>query len=188
MSRAERKLETRRRITQVAGELFRSSGYEGIGVDGIAKAAGVTSGAFYVHFGSKTDAFQDALAAALEEVNDGIRALQASAPKQWWSTFVDFYLGERRLADLAHGCGLQTLAAEVARSDQAAIEQFESGLREIAATIVSGPSAKGAPRTLDSALAALGALVGAVTLARAVSDPALADQIADAARRLLTTP
>ena len=188
MSRTEQKLETRRRITQAAGELFRSSGYEGTGVDGLAKAAGVTSGAFYVHFDSKADAFNEAVDTALSDVKDGIRSFQASAPKQWWSTFVEFYLGERRRADLAQSCGLQTLAPEVARSDQATIERFESGLREIAATIVRGPRAKGAPRTLESAFAALGALLGAVTLTRAVSDPALADQIAEAARRSLVSP
>lgn len=187
MSRAERKLQTRRRITDAAGELFRSSGYAGVGVDGLAKAAGVTSGAFYVHFSSKADAFHQALDSAIAEVDDAIKALQASAAKQqWWSNFVEFYLGERRRAELAHSCGLQTLAPEVARSDHATQERFEAGLRRIAETIAGGPRSKGAPRTPEHAFAALGALVGAVTLARAVSDEALADAIADAARRSLT--
>jgi TetR/AcrR family transcriptional regulator, transcriptional repressor for nem operon len=186
VSRTEQKQQTRNRIVVAAGEKFRSGGYEGVGVDGLAKAAGVTSGAFYVHFDSKSDAFLEALAAALAEVDDGIRSLQETIPKKWWSTFVAFYTGDRRRADLAHSCGLQTLAPEVARASAEAVERFESGLRGIANTIVNGPPAPNAPRTLDEAFVALSVLIGAVTLARAVNNPLLADQIAEAARKQLT--
>lgn len=187
MSRIEQKQQTRNRIVVAAGEKFRSGGFEGVGVDGLAKAAGVTSGAFYVHFDSKSEAFLEALAVALAEVNDGIKSLQESVPKKWWAAFVEFYTGDRRRADLAHSCGLQTLAPEVARASPEAVEQFESGLRGIANTIVNGPSAPHAPRSLDDAFVALSVLIGAVTLARAVNNPRLADQIADAARKQLTT-
>ena len=45
--------ENRQRILEVAGRLFRQKGFEGIGVDGIMKAAGLTHGGFYGHFASK---------------------------------------------------------------------------------------------------------------------------------------
>ena len=45
MSRSEKKQETRQRILDAAGRGFRKGGYDGIGVDGLAKQAGVTSGA-----------------------------------------------------------------------------------------------------------------------------------------------
>jgi TetR/AcrR family transcriptional regulator, transcriptional repressor for nem operon len=188
LSRSEQKAMTRRRILDAAGEKFRSAGYDGVGVDGLAKAAGVTSGAFYVHFDSKSDAFGAALAAALDEVNDGIAYLQKTSPKTWWSKFVVFYTGERRRADLAHSCGLQSLAPEVARASADDVEQFEAGLLAIAKTIVSGPVSPRAPRTIEDALVALSVLIGAVTLARGVHDPQLADLIADGACRQLTKP
>ena len=52
---------THRKMLDAASMSFRSNGYAGIGVDGIAKAAGVTSGAFYAHFGSKDKAFKSVL-------------------------------------------------------------------------------------------------------------------------------
>jgi TetR/AcrR family transcriptional repressor of nem operon len=170
---------------EAAGEQFRGAGYGGTGVDGLARAAGVTSGAFYVHFDSKAAAFRQALQAALDEVDRQIASLQGDRPTSWWAEFVELYTGDRRRAELAHGCGLQILAPEVARCDRAVMEQFESGLRAIATTIAGGPPAKRAPRTADEALTALSLLIGAVTLARAVADPHLADQIADAACRSL---
>jgi len=55
--KADQKEETRRKMLEAAGRGFRSHGYSGIGVDGLAKAADVTSGAFYSHFGSSTYIF-----------------------------------------------------------------------------------------------------------------------------------
>jgi TetR/AcrR family transcriptional regulator, transcriptional repressor for nem operon len=48
----------RERLIEAAGRGFRTSGFGGIGVDGLAKAAGLTSGAFYIHFSSKREAFR----------------------------------------------------------------------------------------------------------------------------------
>ena len=60
------KEETHQRMLEAVGCGFRDRGYAGIGVDGLAKTAGVTSGAFYAHFGSKGEAFDVALAAGLD--------------------------------------------------------------------------------------------------------------------------
>ncbi len=44
------KEETRKKIIAAVGRCFRKHGYAGIGVDGLAKNAGVTSGAFLFAF------------------------------------------------------------------------------------------------------------------------------------------
>jgi len=71
-----KKEETRKRMLVAAGRSFRSYGYAGIGVSGIAKAAGVTSGAFYAHFGSKDGAFSADLEDGLDEVIENIPVIQ----------------------------------------------------------------------------------------------------------------
>lgn len=52
-TQAERKDETRGRLLAAAAAVFAERGVEGASVDGIAEAAGRTSGALYAHFGSK---------------------------------------------------------------------------------------------------------------------------------------
>jgi AcrR family transcriptional regulator len=185
MSRAEQKQLTRQRILDAAGRGFRECGYGGVGVDALAQAAGVTSGAFYVHFDSKAAAFRDAVVQGVADVDRAVRKLQVDDPRGWWPAFVAFYLGTRRKSALAESCGLQSLTSEVARADVASRGVFETELRAVGQTIAAGPPSPGAPRTVDSACAALATLIGAVTLARAVRDPALADQIAAAAERAL---
>lgn len=185
MSRTEQKAMTRQRIVEAAGRGFRRSGYGGIGVDGLAKEAGVTSGAFYVHFDSKGAAFRDAVNHGMSDLKAGVLHFQREHGQAWWPAFVRFYLGAKRTCDLAESCSLQSLSPEVARSDAQARTAFESGLREVAATILAGPKSPALPRDLDAACAALASLVGAVTLARAVGSDAMAEQIAAATGRVL---
>src|SRR3989338_5149506 len=113
MSRSEQKLLTRQRILEAAGRGFRKGGFGGAGVDGLAKEAGVTSGAFYVHFDSKAAAFREAVVIGMQELKDGVRHFQAQHGQDWWPTFVRFYLGSKRRSELVDSCALQSLAPEM---------------------------------------------------------------------------
>ncbi|APV50963.1 TetR family transcriptional regulator [Betaproteobacteria bacterium GR16-43] len=185
MSRTEQKVLTRRRIVDAAARGFRRSGFGGMGVDGLAKEAGVTSGAFYVHFDSKSSAFREAVSEGMRELKDGVLQFQTTHGKEWWAEFVRFYLGFKRTCDLAESCTLQSLSPEVARSDEVSRAAFEAGLRGVAEAILAGPRSPGAPKHLDAACAALAALVGAVTLGRAVRNRAFSNQIAESTGRAL---
>ncbi len=185
MSRSKQKLATRQRILEAAGRGFRKSGFGGVGVDGLAKEAGVTSGAFYVHFDSKAAAFRESVVQGMSDLKDGVRHFQAEYGRTWWSEFVRFYLGPRRTCDLSESCALQSLSSEVARSDMSARITFETLLLEVATLITVGPRSTNAPSDVGAAIAAISTLAGAVTLARAVNDPAIAEQIATAAERIL---
>lgn len=188
MSRAEQKAHTRQRILEGSGRAFRKGGYAGTGVDALAKEAGVTSGAFYVHFGSKGDAFRESLRLGMDNLREGILYFQAQHGRAWWPEFVRFYLSVKRTCDLSEGCTLQTMPTEVARSDPESRMAFEVALCEVAQAVVDGPASPRAPKDIDTACAALASLVGAVTLARAVGSATLADRIAGATELALLGP
>jgi len=178
VSRSEQKLQTRQRILEGAGRGFRKSGFGGIGVDGLAKEAGLTSGAFYVHFDSKAQAFRESVAQGMAELRDGVLYFQEKHGHAWWPEFVRFYLSAKRTCDLSESCTLQTMPTEVSRSDEASRTTFEVALRNVAQVVVDGPDSPSAPQDMEAACSALSSLVGAVTLARAVRSSAFADQIA----------
>jgi AcrR family transcriptional regulator len=177
--RAEQKEESRTRILQSAGRGFRSRGFGGLGVDELAKQAGVTSGAFYAHFKSKAAAFREAMGAGMDDLRAGVEQFRGSEGENWRRAFVEFYLGERRRAPLPESCALQSLAGDVARADPEAKRVFEGKLVDVlrAMTGTGGDAPERA-----RAIATLALLSGAVSLARAVEDPALREEIADAAR------
>jgi TetR/AcrR family transcriptional repressor of nem operon len=184
---AEHKEQTRRRILNAAGQLFRQEGYGGSGIDGLTKAAGVTNGAFYGHFASKRDAFRTAVVSGLEELRLGIARLKAKRGSRWFHTFVDLYLGAKRTCDLGQSCALPSLSPEVVRADALTRRGYEQELRRLIEEVASGLPARRSAMREETAIALLALLSGGVTLARAVSDPALSDKIAQAVQKQALT-
>lgn len=91
MTRKEKAAETKRKLYETAEELFTRHGVDGVSVDAIVAAAGLSKGAFYVHFTSK-----DALIAALIEG----RAQHVDAEYQ---AFIDALPEETPAADMLLG-------------------------------------------------------------------------------------
>lgn len=174
----EHKEAARAKILEAAGRGFRRLGYAGIGVDGLAKEAGVTSGAFYGHFASKADAFEAVALAGLVELRDAIAMLQARDGDAWLTAFVDFYLNVKRTCELGTSCALQSLAPEVARVEPKIRTAFEAELIRVADAVAAGvPGASLAARR-KLAWAILSMLSGMLTLSRATDDAKVGAQIA----------
>ncbi len=179
---AGKKEAGRAKILQSASRGFRSRGFGGSGVDGLAKDAGVTSGAFYAHFKSKTDAFREAVVIGLDDLRKGVEQMRERLGNRWRKSFIDFYMGDRRTCTLADSCALQSLSSDVARADDEVRQAFETQMRAIIDTVAAGLEGKPKAR-LEEATALLALLVGGVTLARAVHDPNFSKEIAAAVRK-----
>jgi TetR/AcrR family transcriptional repressor of nem operon len=182
--RDERKQETRRRMLEAAGRGFRSQGYDGIGVDGLAKGAGVTSGAFYAHFGSKAAAFDAALAAGLDEVIAAIPEYQLKYGDAWTKAFSDYYLGKAHRDDLSGGCAMAAFSPEVIRTSNETRSLYEQKMKTIAGLIAKRMSGNTETERVANAWSYLSRLIGGVTLARAMSSAALSNRILKAAKQI----
>jgi AcrR family transcriptional regulator len=165
-----------------AGRGFRRQGYGGIGVDGLAKEAEVTSGAFYGHFSSKSEAFKAALVAGLEELRIGVETLRAEHGAKWIEVFVDFYLGQKRTCELGSSCALQSLTSEVQRADAAIKTVFETEVEGVVNAVAEGLPGRSRKEKRARAWALLSILSGGVTMARAVADKEVSAAIAAACR------
>src|SRR4051812_12750828 len=177
------KQEAKARILAAVGRGFRKSGYGGIGVDGLAKEAAVTSGALYGHFPSKDAAFKEAVIAGMDELRLGIESLRAEHGAAWIGVFVDFYLGHKRLCELGESCALQSLAPEVQRADRKTRVAFEARMSAVAHAVADGLLGPSEDSRLQRAWALLAILSGGVTMARAVHDPAISAAVAAAVRK-----
>lgn len=167
------------RLVEAAGRSFRLGGYGGTGIDTVAREAGLTSGAFYAHFGSKANAFRSALVEGLDFLDQGLARIQAEHGARWREAFVDFYLGERLTVDLSQACALPTFSADAARADTATRTAYQDRLAQIVARLASGfGGAEGEQR----GWALLSILAGAAAMARAVEGEAMRSAIASAAR------
>lgn len=179
---AGKKEEGRARVLEAAGRGFRRNGYGAIGVDGLAKEAGVTSGAFYAHFRSKSEAFRAAVVAGMESLRVGIEDFRSQDPAGWRTRVIDFYLTVRRQCDMGESCALQNMTVEVGRADEETRRSFEAELRRVIDAVADGLPGDNSTQRRTEAIALLALLTGGVSMARAVQDPALSDQIAKAVR------
>ena len=174
------KKEAREKILSAVGRGFRTSGFGGIGVDALAKEAGVTSGAFYGHFASKSAAFEAAAVAGLVELRQAIESLRANEAESWLGQFADFYLSTKRTCHLGESCALQSLTAEVARAGRKTKEAYEEELLRVVEALAAGLPQGGPAARRKTAWAILAILSGGVSLSRATNDPAIGEQIAAA--------
>ena len=186
------KAETRQRIIGEAARRFRKHGIEGTGLVPLMKALGLTHGGFYAHFESKDALVQASLEAAAEQTLERWQAAPAAAPAaapelaapagdEPVRAVIDDYLSARHRDEPGEGCPLPTLAAELGVRGQpsatadAMIQQMTALLADC--RLAAGPG--------DGGIVALAAMVGALTLARAVSDRAASDGILAAVRGAL---
>jgi TetR/AcrR family transcriptional regulator, transcriptional repressor for nem operon len=176
------KEETKARILGAVGRGFRRLGFGGIGVDGLAKEAGVTSGAFYGHFPSKAEAFKAAAVAGLVELREAIESLRAEDGDAWLKKFTDFYMNVRRTCQPDESCALQSLTPEVARADDETKAAYEAELLRVVDAFAEGLPDGTLLQRRKAAWAALSILSGGVTLARAVDDPKIGSIIAASVR------
>ena len=175
--------EAKAKLLAAVGRGFRKNGYGGIGVDGLAKEAKVTSGALYSHFGSKDAAFKEAIVAGIDELRDNILRLRAEQGAGWLETFVDFYLGPKRVCTMEESCALQSLTPEVQRSGDETRSLFQSHVAQVVDAVAAGLAGGDEADRHGRAWALLSALTGGVTLARSVVDQAASDAIAAGVRR-----
>jgi TetR/AcrR family transcriptional repressor of nem operon len=173
----------RQKILEVAGMLFRERGYDGIGVADIMKRAGLTHGGFYGHFPSKDDLAAEITARVLGR--EGWLERLTGKPNPSAGEVVKNYLSPRHRDDPGRGCLLAALGSDVPRQPRPVRRAFTEGLRhrvEVLKQLMPGrsPAAK-----RQKALATLAGLVGALTLARAVDDAQLSEEILEAAKAAL---
>ena len=171
----EQAAENRTKIVDVASRLFREKGFDGVGLDEIMREAGLTHGGFYRHFASKDDLAAEALAKAL------VRGTEKLSPFTDLNGYVSAYLSDIHCADRRDGCGLAALGSDVAREGtgvRRALTDYVAARLGWIARLFGGSARVKRKR----AIATLSGLVGALTLARAVDDPALSKEILVAAR------
>ena len=177
------KAETRQKVVRAAAAAVRAKGPDGIGVAAIMAQAGLTHGGFYAHFRSKEALVAAAVGEAFSQSRRHFaRMTEGMDPRRALTTFIDAYVCAEHRANPQRGCPISTLAGDLPRQGAAVRAAFDAGVEDVIASIAArlSQSDPAARRNLASSL--LAEMAGAVTLSRAVSDEALAEQLLEASR------
>jgi AcrR family transcriptional regulator len=180
----QHKQETRDRILRSARRLFNRKGFADVTIDEIMAEAGLTRGGFYRHFPSKESLYSEAL----------LQFTCLSPPEEWQRKYVDpcsegttlarmivdAYLSREHLKDRDGSCPTVGVPSDVSRSNAAVKRAYRKVVDMMLSVFVAnlrGPDAR------ERALSLVSMCVGAMVVARAVDDPALANAFRKAARK-----
>ena len=113
----DQKARARDALLRAGARSLKTSGFNGIGVDGLAAAAGVTSGAFYSNFSSKEAMLEAVIDAALGE--PFLTDTESTTPAEGRARLIEFvedYISAHHSLDPAEGCVMPALSADVSRA------------------------------------------------------------------------
>lgn len=185
--RAAAKEETHERIVSAAARAIRRSGYAGTGVADIMKGAGLTHGAFYAHFDSREAMLAEAAGRACAESAAAVSDVVARAPaKKALAALLGVYLSKGHMQRAETGCPLAALGSETARQASEVRHVVTRHVKEMIDLVARQSPDWGHPGAHERALVTVATMVGALTLARAVDDAGLSDDLLKAALKHLT--
>jgi TetR/AcrR family transcriptional repressor of nem operon len=182
---SDQKARAKQAILQAGARALRTNGFNGIGVDGLAASAGVTSGAFYSNFSNKEALLEQVIETCLGEPfidsENGSLAERQQRLKEWLA----MYISADHRADPASGCVMPTLSADVARSNPQIRATYERRMLALVDKMSNVLDGKGPDRG-RRAWSIIALMIGAIAISRAMPDGEAADQALDSALRTAT--
>lgn len=178
----EQAARNRDKVVEAASRLFRAHGVAGVGINEVMRECGLTHGGFYNQFASKEALAAEACARSLAKGAERWRTVAGQAgPGNAASAIATDYLSARNRDAPETGCAIIALGPDAARHGGALAAAFRQGFNDLTAVLeTSAPDV-----SREEALARMAQMVGAMILARGVDDPALSEEIMEAARNTL---
>jgi TetR/AcrR family transcriptional repressor of nem operon len=182
---AEHKAETHQRIVVQASRTFRSEGASA-SILPLMKSVGLTHGGFYRHFATKEDLFLESLEFGFDEAAQQFEAAAASAePGQEIAAIINSYL---QLAHVKHpefGCAIPTLGTDISRQNQQTRKAAQNTIKKFIERMANFMPGRTSFDRQNNFYILFSSLVGAVTMARMISDANSRERILEANRQFL---
>jgi TetR/AcrR family transcriptional repressor of nem operon len=182
----EQAAENREKIITAASKLFREHGIDGVSVVDIMKAAGLTHGGFYGHFASKEDLVAQATARAVSNKRQAWMRVIEQSKGNPFKALADTYLTSRHRDDVANGCPMAALGADLSRYKNSVRHETTTELRHFIESLSRISTGRTAAAQRKHAIGAYASLVGALLLSRAVDDPKFSNEILKSVEALFT--
>lgn len=186
MSRASQADAARHReeVVHATAKLLRERG-SGASLSDIMSTVGLTPGGFYKHFASKDELLGIAAGVAFGELLEWMRRLAADFPEgaQARDALLREYLSAEHRDSPGTGCANTALAGDAARAGEASAlrKEYERGaagtLHALASLHAKPEQEEETDEAFRQAILDLTAMVGALTMARAMGSGRLSDMI-----------
>ena len=177
---------THKKIVAVASEEFRKNGIAGTALADLMAVAGLTHGGFYRHFESKEQLVERSLDVAATELAEDMESTFAKAAKgNGLQSAIADYLSIDHRDNAAGGCPFVALGGELARGGVGVREVTSAGLLRLTDVIANHLEGMTPAAAKKRALVIVSTMIGALSMARMVTDPEISASILREARKHL---
>lgn len=168
----EEAAQTRQRIVETAAHEFRRGGIGSTGVADVMAAAGLTQGGFYRHFESKDALVKESLANALDSLTASIESSMARrSSRAGILAAISEYLSEDYRDNPL--CPFVALGSELARESEGVRDEATNGFSRLVDALARNLTGLSPASAKKESLVILSTMIGAMTIARLVSDKEL---------------
>jgi TetR/AcrR family transcriptional regulator, transcriptional repressor for nem operon len=181
----DQKAKAKEAILRAGARALRTNGFNGVGVDGLAASAGVTSGAFYSNFSNKEALLEQVIETCLGEPFIDSESGSLAERQRRLKEYLAMYISADHRADPASGCVMPTLSADVARSNPQIREAYKRKMAALIHRMSNALGVAGSGRE-QRAWSIVAIMIGAIAISRAMADGEEADQVLDAALQTAT--
>ncbi len=172
---SEQKKNTRVKILHSAAELFTRDGFEQVGIDDVMHHAGMTRGAFYNHFSSKSELYAEAILTAAQDAQS--RARQSADIN--FSHLIEQYLSLTHRKGEIFRCPLAFLTTDINQRDKHVRSAYTKVLKGFVQNI--NQLDESSPST-EHAMQKAVLMIGAIAISRAINDEQYADKLLSSCR------
>ena len=179
----EHKQRTHEKIVREAAKAIRQQGPDKVGIASLMARLGLTQGGFYAHFKSKNVLIAEAITHIFDERYEVFQNfLKDADPAEGLARYIDYYLSTHHRDQRDKGCPAVALNSDLARMPAVAKKRFEAGMQRMTESLadIMKKLNKSHPHALATSI--LSEMIGAMVIARAVSNTDFAEQILDTAR------
>jgi TetR/AcrR family transcriptional repressor of nem operon len=170
----EKRDRTRQRILDSAARLFSLRGFDGVSLDDLMTEAGLTRGAFYHHFRTKTEVYGESIAYAGKVGSARLEMLGSAG----LVSLVDQYLSTYHRHGEDVRCPLAFMSTDVSHRDDEVRSSYTRTFEGFVSRLQLGLPDASRQRALQLAAT----LIGGVAIARAFDDEELAEELLAACR------
>lgn len=179
----DHKARIHRRIVRNASHQLRAKGLNGPAVATLMKAAGLTHGGFYRHFGSRDDLVVEAIEESLQELSDRlVTAATQADPGEGWKAMVRSYLSLELCDRPDEGCPIAALAPDMARTRPALKQRIAAAILKLRQELLPFMPGRNAEQKAANFLAIFSSMVGTIAIARTMPHPVVRQRILNTVR------
>ncbi|WP_432470233.1 TetR/AcrR family transcriptional regulator [Amphritea sp. HPY] len=176
----EHKQQTRERILLSAAKLFTRDGYENVSINNVMTDAGLTRGAFYSHFATKSELYAEAIETSARQGRARIE--ESSLQPLELNALIKGYLSQEHRRGELLSCPLAFLITDISQRDDQVRDTYTRVFKGFVNNLCQhqeGEAAEVKTQALQTAVM----MIGGVAIARAINDDQLAEVLLEACQQ-----